>query len=159
VKYLKEIKKVLNQKQIVDNMKIEFSHIFIQVGIKFNFSYKLHNFLSEKVSSLVSISDFFLKHYDDSYELIFNVSAKKELAINEIVGPRTSKKNKTIEFTIFLPYTPIMQEPEPNKSALEHLFQGIYEVFRKYEIDTSKVKKEQGEIINKIMSSPEMFEE
>ncbi|WP_306354300.1 hypothetical protein [Flavobacterium sp. '19STA2R22 D10 B1'] len=139
-------------------MKVEFSHIFIQAGIKFNFSYILHNFLSDNVSLLVHPSEMFLKHYEGGYELIFNISAKKELATNEIVGPRTSKKNKKIEFTIFLPYTPIMKELEPNRSALVHLFEGVYEVLGKYEIDTSKLKAEQEKIIDKIMSSPEMFE-
>jgi hypothetical protein len=158
-RYLKAIKKVLNPKQVVDNMKIVFSQIFVQVGVKFNFSYKLYKYLQEELCWLIAPSVKFIKLYKEDYEIIFNVSAKKELAINEIVGPRTSKKNKTIEFTIFLPYTPTMQEPEPNKSALGYLFQGIYEVLGKYEIDMSKLKAEQERMIDKIMSSPEMFEE
>jgi hypothetical protein len=140
-------------------MKVAFSHIFIQVGINFNFSYKLHKFLIAELSDLITPSEKFLKLHGEDYQLIFNISAKKQLAINEIVGPLTSKKNKTVEFSVFLPYTPIMKELEPNRSALEHLFEGVYEVLEKYEIDSSQVKLEQKKLIDKIMSSPEMFED
>jgi hypothetical protein len=140
-------------------MKVAFSHIFIQAGINFKFSFKLHNFLSKELSELIIPSGKFLRLYGEDYQLIFNISAKKQLAINEIVGPLTSKKNKTAEFSVFLPYTPIMQEVEPNRSALQHLFEGVYEVLGKYEIDISKLRTEQERIIEKIMASPEMFED
>lgn len=139
-------------------MKIIFSQIFIQVGVKFNFSFMMYNYLQEQFNLLITPSEKFSKLYGGEYELIFNVSAKRELAITEIIGPRTSKKNRTIEFTIFLPYTTTIKEEEPNKKALEHLFQGTCEVFEKYVIDTSKLKTEQEKIIDKIMCSSEMFE-
>lgn len=140
-------------------MKIIFSQIYIQVGVNFNFSHQFQKFLSSRVSELLYASEKFLKLHDKDYTIIFRISAKKELATNEIKGATIYKRDKDIEFTIFLPYTPIMQEPEPNKSALENLFQGIYEVLGKYEIDTSKLEAEQEKIIDKIISSPEMFEE
>ncbi len=79
--------------------------------------------------------------------------------INEIKGPSVYRKDKDIEFTIFLPYTPIMQKEDPNKNALIHLLQGVCEALEKYEIDTSNIKNKQKEIISEIMASPEMFEE
>lgn len=139
-------------------MKVIFSQIYIQAGINFNFSHQFQTFLSSKVSGLLYVSKKFLKLYDKDYTIIFRISAKKELATNEIKGATIYKKDKDIEFTIFLPYTTIMQTSEPNRKALEHLFEGVYDVLGKYEIDTSKLKAEQKKIIDKIMSSPEMFE-
>jgi hypothetical protein len=153
------IKKVSNQKQDVIKMKIYFGQIYIQVGISFPFSHLFQKFLGAEISELIKPSQKFIKLHSEDYSLGIRLSAKKELAINEIKGPTVYKKDKDIEFTIFLPYTPIMKEAEPNKSALEHLFHGIYEVLGKYEIDTSRLKAEQEKIIDKIISSPEMFED
>ena len=140
-------------------MKIHFCQIYIQVGITFPFGHRFQRFLGEKVTELTEPSPKFIKLLGEDYEITFNVSAKRQLAINEIVGPRVVKKDKDVEYSIFLPYVPIMQQPDPSRSALKHLLEGVYEVFEELEIDTSRLKAEQEEIINKIMSSPEMFVE
>jgi len=140
-------------------MKIYFGQIYIQVGISFPFNHLFQNFLGTKISELIKPSQKFITLYSDDYSFGIRISAKKELAINEIKGPTVYKKDKEVEFTIFLPYTPIMQKIEPNRSALEHLFDGVYVVLGKYEIDISYLKKEQDKVIDKILSSPEMFED
>jgi hypothetical protein len=149
--------KVLNQKQGVVNMKIYIGQIYIQVGISFPFSHLFQSFLGTKITELVEPSPKFIKLHGEDYCLGIRISAKKELAVNEIKGATIYKKDKDIEFTIFLPYTFIMQNTEPNREALKYLFEGIYEVLGKYEINVSMLKSEQNMIIDKIMSSPEMF--
>jgi len=138
-------------------MKIYFGQIYIQVGISFPFNHLFQKFLGTEITKLVEFSPKFIKRYAEDYSLMFRISAKKELAVNEIKGPTVYKKDKDVEFSIFLPYTAIMQSTEPNREALKYLFEGIYEVFGKYEINISMLKSEQGKIIDKIMSSPEMF--
>ena len=138
-------------------MKIYFGQIYIQVGINFPFNYLFQIFLGEKITELVKPSLKFIKRFAEDYSLMFRVSAKKELAENEIKGPSVYKKNKDVEFSIFLPYSVIMKHEEPNREALNYLFKGIYEVLEKYEIDVLVLKSEQNQIIDKIMSSPEMF--
>ena len=140
-------------------MKIHFGQIYIQAGINFSFNHIFQNFISEKVTELVEISSKFLEFFTEDYSLIFNVSAKKELAINEIVGPAVYKKDKDVEYSIFLPYVPIMQQPEPNRSALEHLFEGVYKILGEYDIDVSKLQNNQERLIAEILSSPKMFKE
>ena len=140
-----------------NNMTIYFGQIYIQVGILFPFNHLFQRFLGTEVSKLVKLSPKFIKCHGEDYSLIFRISAKKELAVNEIRGATVYKKDKDIEFSIFLPYTPIMQKEEPNREALKYLFEGIYEVLEKYEIDVSLLKSKQDKIIDKIMSSPEMF--
>jgi hypothetical protein len=130
------MKKVSNQKQDVVNMEISFGQIYIQAGIKFPFSHFLQKFFGAEVSKLVEPSPKFIKLHGEDYSLIFRISAKKELAVNEIKGPTVYKKDRDVEFTIFLPYVPIMQQSDPNKNALEYLFEGVYEILGKYEIDT-----------------------
>ncbi|WP_172918560.1 hypothetical protein [Capnocytophaga canis] len=140
-------------------MKVIFSQIYIQVGVNFNFSHQFQTFLSSRISELLCVSKKFIKLHDEDYTIVIRISAKKELTTNEIKGATIYKKDKDVEFTIFLPYTPIMQTSEPSKSALEYLFEGVYDILQKYEIDILKLKAEQKKIIDKIMSSPEMFRE
>ncbi len=155
---MKVTRKVLNQKQVAEvDMKVYFGQVYIQVGISFPFSHLFQNFLGTKVTELVKPSSKFIKCYAEDYSLMFRISAKKELTENEIRGATVYKKDKDVEFSIFLPYTPIMQKENPNREALKYLFEGIYEVLEKYEINVSMLKSEQNKIIDKIMSSPEMF--
>jgi hypothetical protein len=140
-----------------NDMKVYFGQIYIQAGISFPFSYVFQNFLGTKVTELIKPSSKFIKRYAEDYSLIFRISAKKELTANEIRGATVYKKDKDVEFSIFLPYTPIIQNEDPNREALKYLFDGIYEVLEKYEINISMLKSEQDKIIDKIMSSPEMF--
>jgi len=138
-------------------MNIYFGQIYIQAGKSFPFGHLFQIFLSERVTELVAPSAKFIKGHGEDYSLMFRISAKWQLAVNEIYGPQVYKKDKDVEYSVFLPYTPIMQTPEPNRSALEHLFEGVYEVLGGYEIDVSALKGEQEKIIDKILSSPEMF--
>ena len=139
-------------------MKIYFGQIYIQVGISFPFNHLFQRFLGAKVTELVEPSPKFIKLHSEDYCLIFRISAKKELFTNEIVGPAIYKKDKDVEFSIFLPFTFIVQNTDPNREALNYLFEGIYEVLGKYEISVEALKSEQSGIIDTIMSSPEMFE-
>jgi hypothetical protein len=138
-------------------MQIYFGQIYIQVGIFFSFNHLFQRFLGSRITELVEPSPKFIKLYGEDYCLGIRISAKKELTVNEIQGPTVYKKDKDMEFTIFLPYTSIMQNVAPNREALKYLFEGIYEVLEKYEINVSMLKSEQNMIIDKVISSPEMF--
>jgi len=138
-------------------MNIYYSQFYYQAGSSFPFSYKFQIYLSEETTRLVKPSTRFIELHGEDYSLMFRISAKRELAINEIVGPTVYKKDKDVEYSIFLPYTPIIQQSEPYISALEHILEGAYEILDDYEIDTSKLKAEQGVIINNIVTLPEMF--
>jgi len=52
-----------------------------------------------------------------------------------------------------------VQEPDVCRSALKYLFRGMYAVFKKYEIDTSKVCEEEETIIESICTDPIKFEQ
>ena len=91
-------------------MKIYFGQLYIQAGISFPFNSSFQRFLSEEVSKLVEMNPKFEQSYGTEYELMFRISAKKELLTNEICGPTIFKKEKDIEYTIFLPYKFIMEQ-------------------------------------------------
>jgi len=138
-------------------MKVFFSQVYVQVGISFPFSHVFQKFLSAEMTEILQPSPMFIGCYGEDYELMFRISAKQELESMEIKGPSIYRKTKDIEYTLFLPYTSIMKEPEPNKIALEYLYEGVYCVLSKYEINVSNLKTEQDRTIHKILTTPGML--
>ena len=121
-------------------MQIRFTQIYAQVGKNFPFSHIFQRFLGEEISKIVRPSPKFVDLFGGDYNLIFYISAKWQLAVNEIVGPNVIKKHKEAEHTIFLPYTPIMQADKPLEMAIEHLLEGVCYVLNQYEIDISQLE-------------------
>ena len=138
-------------------MKLFYGQLYTQAGSSFPFSHVFQQFMGARTTELVKPSSTYINGHGEDYSLMFRISAKRELAINEIVGPTVYKKDRDVEYSIFLPYTPITQMNDPNRSALEYLFEAVYEVLEGYEIDTSKLRAEQKNMIEEIMSRPEMF--
>jgi hypothetical protein len=96
--------------------------------------------------------------YGSDFTICFYVSAKHKLADNEVRGPTVFRKTKDVEYTIFLPFAVIMKQSDPRRAALAYLFRGVYEVFKKLDIDSAKVSEKEEVMIRRICSDPEMFE-
>jgi len=137
-------------------MNIYVGQIYIKLGVKFEFSYifqrYIHSFLTE--NSIPSVE--FVDKFQD-YELIFNMSAKKDIKDNEIKGPAIFKKTKKVEYSIFLPFDVIMQNADYNYWALKYLFKGIYEVYDKYGFNYNSIKNNEEKTIKYILSDEKMF--
>lgn len=140
-------------------MEVNFTQMYIEPGIDFDFSYHFQEYLSEEVSALVSPSPKFLEKYGRNYSLSFCVSAKKRLKGSELRGPSLFKKMKSVEYTIFLPFSVIRRESEIPQTALRFLLKGVCSVFESLDIDTTKIVERQGSMIEHICSDPKMFEE
>jgi hypothetical protein len=139
-------------------MRVYFGQVYIEQGAEFPFTCDFQRYISQEVTSLVKTSSKFIEKYGDDFKLGFNVSAKHELEKNEVRGPSVFRKAKDVEYTIFLPFAVFMQQPDPRLAALGFLFQGVYDVFRRLEIDSSKLQEQEGRIIQHICSNSEMFE-
>ncbi len=140
-------------------MKVGFTQVYIEAGVNFPFNYLFQRYLSEELTALVRTSSKFLKKYGPDFDLRFYISAKKSLADNEIRGPGVYKKGKYVEYTVFLPYSVITLKDDINRSALQFLFKGVYAVFEKLEIDSSKVLEREDALIDHICSDPSMTEQ
>src|SRR5204862_71635 len=133
--------------------------IYIEVGVNFPFNYLFQRFLGKEITALVEPSTKFIKKYGSDYELIFRISAKKSLVDNEIRGPSVYRKDKHVEYTVFLPYSVITLQDDINRSALRFLFKGVCAVFEKLEIDPSQVVEKQDTLIEHICSDPSMTQQ
>lgn len=140
-------------------MIIFVSQVYIGKG-DYEFSHIFQKYTSSELTRLSKISPKFISTYDEDFKLIFRMSAKTALKENEVRGPTIFKKDKDVEYTIFLPFdndTPMTNEKR--KFGLQHLFLGIIEVLRKYDIDTSQIENEQTRIIETVLSDPTMNSE
>src|SRR5262249_28304632 len=117
-------------------MKVAFSQVYIEPGANFPFSVHFQRLLTTEVTALVQPSANFLETYGEVSELIFRVSAKHRLEDNEIKGPTVFKKEKDVEFTVFLPFDVIMTHSDAPKQAVHFLLKGVCEA-----LDILKIEK------------------
>jgi hypothetical protein len=140
-------------------MQIHIGQIYIEQGAYFPFSHIFQRYISEEVSALVVPSKKFIAKYGNDYKLIFNVSAKHSLTENEIRGPTVFKKTKDVEYTIFLPFSVIMNEPRPPQEALNYIFRGVCAVFDQLGIDATQIRERQEHIVNHVCADSAMFQD
>jgi hypothetical protein len=138
-------------------MKVHFGQIYIEPGVAFPFSFLFQRRLSEEITALITPSAAFTQRYGDDWKLMFNVSAKRTIADNEIRGPSVFKKDKDVEFTIFLPFDTIQREASVSRCALAFLLQGVCSVLVSLGIDTSAIQVRQSSLTETISSDPTMF--
>jgi len=139
-------------------MKIYVGQVYIETDAVYS-QQKIH----AELTALITPSEKFIAAYGEDWELMFNMSAKaynvktrKKRKVNEICGPTVFKKEKDVEYTIFLPFdhnTP--HDNDKRRFALGHLFEGIYDVLWRYDIDTSRLEAGQQRIIDDIIADPE----
>ncbi|MDR3406481.1 MAG: hypothetical protein P4L99_28615 [Chthoniobacter sp.] len=139
-------------------MKIHFGQIYIESGVSFPFSFQFQRHLSDEISALVAPSAKFTQDYGDDWQLMFRVSAKRGICDNEIRGPSVFKKDKDVEFTIFLPFDVIHGESGVLQSAIGFLLQGVSSVLDSLGIDVSEIQAQRGRLSESISSDPRMFE-
>jgi len=140
-------------------MNIFFSQIYIRPGIDYPFSHLFQKWLSARITELVQPSAQFIKTYGVDYELIFNISAKAEILEPEIKGPTVFKRDKDVEFTIFLPHkgSKVTNQIE-YADALKHLLNGVVTVLKSFHIDTLQLVENSSNLIERVISDPTMIE-
>lgn len=139
-------------------MKVWYSQIYLDPDVDFPFSCYFQKWLSNAISELVTPSDKYISMYGYDYDIIFRISAKKCTDSNEILGPTVFKSTKHVEYSVFLPYDKINKTVNSTMAALSHIFCGTYIILEKLDIDTTRIKKREIDIVNSIFSDQLMFE-
>jgi hypothetical protein len=113
--------------------------------------------LTKELSTVASVSAEFEKKFGTGFSLMVRVSADTQILDNEIAGPTIFKKDKDVEFTVFLPFDAISAETEGCRKALEYLLSGIRAVFQKVGIGTDMLDEKRTFIIEHICTEPAML--
>lgn len=139
-------------------MRVFVGQIYIQPEANYPFSHNFQKWISEELSKIVEPSDSFLKKYTDDFDLIFRISAKKEIDEIEVKGPTVFKKDKDIEFTIFLPYDHnSLETMDDFKQPLLLFLDGVAIALEQLTIDATKVKSNASKMVESIISNKSMF--
>ena len=140
-------------------MKVSVGQIYIQAGVDFPFSFDMQSWISKELSALASPGPAFLKSYGKGFELIIRLSAKTELGENEIKGPTVFKKDKDVEYTLFLPYDRIRDAGAGSRQlAAEKFVDGVTAVFAKAGIEAPELSKRRATLIKKLATDDEMLD-
>ena len=139
-------------------MKVYFGQIYIEPGVTFPFSIAFKRRLGEEVSALIRPSSKFIQCYGADWNLVFRISAKRSIADSEIRGPSVFKKQRNLEFTIFLPFDAIQGAATPLHSAIELLLRGVCAVLDTLGFDTNSIQAREGTLATSLSSDPTMLE-
>ncbi|WP_027467369.1 hypothetical protein [Deefgea rivuli] len=139
-------------------MKINITQFYLQVDVTYPFTYIFQRYLSRKVEALIEEKNDFLYKYPD-YDYVFYISAKKEIIAPETKGPKISKKDKKVMFSIFLcaPLAEISIE-ENCRNALVQLLGCMSIILEGQGYNIQKLRTEVNSILSEVMSNSEMFE-
>ena len=138
-------------------MKVYFGQFYIQPDVTFPFSHRLQRRLAEEITGLVTPSAIFTREYGSDWELMFRISAKTQIDDNDIRGPTVYKRDRDVEYTIFLPFDIITRSDRVPQMALQFSLKGCCRVFRGLDIDPAAVEETTESMIESICSDPKMF--
>jgi hypothetical protein len=85
-------------------MKIFIGQVYIKVGVTFPFSLRFQKWFGDALSGRVDDSQLFAYQFGNDFGLGFRISAKDNISQPEILGPTVFKRDKNVEYTIFLPH-------------------------------------------------------
>ncbi len=139
-------------------MRIYFGQIYIEPGVSFPFSHLFQHRLSEEFTALTVPSPLFVKKYGQDWDLMFRISAKAAIRDTEIRGPSAFRKDKDVEYSIFLPFTIIRAAEDPQRTAVESLFGAVLSVLAKLGFSTERLEARRPALIESICSDPAMFD-
>lgn len=140
-------------------MKIIVSQFYVEPGVYYPFHQRFQNRLSDRINELVGPSTDFTSEYGDDCSLIFRMSAKAKIAHPEIKGPTSFRRDKSVEYTIFLTFP----QPGPNSrpeldAAVRELLTSICSILDKLGFDVRELQAQSATLSHQLAIDPMMVE-
>jgi hypothetical protein len=124
---------------------------FNEPGIEFEVSYKVHNFIRQTIIDDIMIP-FGLIDKDPSTYIGLVITTNPQIADIEVRGPEYDKRNKFINYGVWLPYKRICEAENYLNEYIECLFSALILLFKMYGIPSSAVtivkNKVEEEVLN-----------
>jgi|688.fasta_scaffold518274_1 hypothetical protein len=140
-------------------MSIYVSQIYPEAGVSYPFNHRFQKYLSDLVSAKVGTSKKFADLYGPEYDLIFRMSAKEGLAKPEIKGPTVFKRDKDVEYTVFLPFDrSVEMDAKTLSRALDFLLTSMIEILKELEMTTTGLSTELSAIVDRILGDAKMID-
>ncbi len=126
-------------------MDIVLSQFYIEAGANFPFTHVFQQKISREISKLVETTEEFTSKYGADFTIIIRISAKTLIDAIEFRGPTIFKRDKDVEYTMFLPYTPLANEVANSGSyeaPFHNILEGAAECPERLGLECSKLRAE-----------------
>jgi hypothetical protein len=138
-------------------MKIYVAQIYIEPGIAFPFTHHFQQYISQRLTELIEPSPKFIVTFGGEFDLIFRMSAKAALVEPEIQGPTVFKRDRDVEYTVFLPFhKPSTVNQQFLEAGVGQLLAAIAEVLSELGFDVARLRQETNKIIAAIVRDSRM---
>ncbi|MFN5322247.1 MAG: hypothetical protein ACK493_13815 [Planctomycetota bacterium] len=140
-------------------MTIYVSQIYPEAGVSYPFSHEFQKHLGGLINAEVGMSQRFTEQYGPDYDLIFRVSAKSGLVAPEIKGPTVFKRDKDVEYTVFLPFDRAADlETSTLSRVLEMLLASVISILNGLGMSTMSLVNNSRAIVSQILSDNKMID-
>lgn len=139
-------------------MQIHVGQIYISPDAAFPFSVRWQTHCGDLLSSLPLHSARFEQDYGVDYKLIFRVSAKKNIDEVETRGPTHFRRDRHVEFTLFLPHAGRARVSVAEcRVAMDQMFAAVGTVLELLGCEPEALRAAAPRWIDEIMNRAEMF--
>jgi len=141
-------------------MKIFVGQIYIKPGVAFPFSLRFQRWLGDALTKRVELSKQFCEEYGADFGLGLRLSAKDDIDQPDIKGPTVFKRDKNVEFTIFLPYRAASDYHERKSSLilLNQMLQSVIRVLEQLRLDATNVLTDSTILETEFLNTPGLMD-
>ncbi|MFW5761467.1 MAG: hypothetical protein ACOCXH_10850 [Cyclobacteriaceae bacterium] len=119
-------------------MKINISSFYSEPELEFQISYKVYQLIQSLLESQLENYKLDLNNNKDNNKditLALDVSTGKSIAKIAIKGPDYDKRNKFLNYGVWLPYKPINESQNYLDTFLEYFFDALLILFSRYDVE------------------------
>jgi hypothetical protein len=102
-----------------------------EVGFSFNFSHKVDNYIREQIKELI-FKKYKLDEIDIDWYLNLVVATDSKTIDLEVRGPEKRKRQKMIDYGLWLPYSKIMNSANPLECYIDYFIEAVAIVLANY---------------------------
>ncbi|GIW81417.1 MAG: hypothetical protein KatS3mg105_3224 [Gemmatales bacterium] len=129
-----------------------------EAGVNFPFTHRFQQFISKEITQRSRATGKFVSKYGEDFDLIFNMSAMSSIKKVEIKGPTVFKRDKDVEYTIFLPWHSNEHDSNSLRTVVHLLISGIIHVFGEWGIDSTTLSDDADALVERVINDPSMIE-
>ena len=82
-----------------------------------------------------------MKEKHAGYKLGFIITSSAHIFALEVKGPRKGRKDKFLEYTVWIPYGSVISDKEPTKKLTDYFKRGVADVLQKLEYPGEEINK------------------
>jgi hypothetical protein len=117
----------------------------------------MQRWLSHELTAVAESVDEFLVKFGEGFSAVVNISAKTGIVEPEIRGPTVFKRDKDVEYTLFLPYDVIMRQHDSRRMAARYILSGIRAIFERAGIGLEQLDATMNALTEHLSSDPSML--